>query len=359
MSQRVKNELLVVFHNGQADCGLSTAGYFGRTGGRQSGHAGPVRASTYRCDDEFLQLQHGVLSRPQAIGLGLTSSAIAARLDSGRWQRLHRGVYAAFSGDPGRATMLWAAVLRAGPAAVLSHQTAAELHGIPDSSAQAIHVLVPSGSRVGPIAGVAVHYSQRVVEARHPVLLPPQTRIEEAVLDLAGAARNLDAALGWVLRACGSRRTTPGKITDAMQLRSRLRWRDQLSEALGLAADGVHSLLEFRYVNRVERPHGLPPSRRQRAVRRAGRREYQDVDYEPYELVVELDGRAAHPEGLRWNDIRRDNANAAAGQLTLRYGWAAVTGRPCAVAAEVGATLSRRGWGAALRRCGRSCQLPG
>ena len=98
-----------------------------------------------------------------------------------------------------------------------------------------------------------------------------------------------------------------------MLLRSRLRWRTDLSEVLGLAAGGVHSLLEFRYFSRVERPHGLPPGRPQRVVRRAGRRQHQDVDYEAYELVVELHGQAAHPDGLRWNDIRRDNANAAEG----------------------------------------------
>jgi hypothetical protein len=46
-----------------------------------------------------------------------------------RWRRLHPGVYAAFSGQPGRDPVLWAAVLRAGPRAILSHETAAELHG--------------------------------------------------------------------------------------------------------------------------------------------------------------------------------------------------------------------------------------
>jgi hypothetical protein len=36
------------------------------------------------------------------------------RVRSGRWQRLHRGVYVAFSGDPARETVLWAALLRPG-----------------------------------------------------------------------------------------------------------------------------------------------------------------------------------------------------------------------------------------------------
>jgi hypothetical protein len=316
-----------------------------------------VQANAVQCDDDPLMTQRGVLSRPQAISMGFTDSAIAARLRSGRWQRLHAGVYATFSGDLPRQAWLWAAVLRAGRAAVLSHQTAAELHGLASEQAPAIHVLVPSGTPVAPISGVSLHYSRRVGAARHPALLPPRTRIEETVLDLA-AASSLDSALSWTLRACGSRRTTPDKISAAMLMRSRVRWRSELSEVLGLAADGVHSLLEYRYVNQVERPHELPTGRRQRAVRRAGRRQYQDVDYEPYELIVELDGQAAHPESLRWTDIRRDNANAAAGQVTLRYGWADVTQRPCHVAAEVGGALARRGWAGAPRRCCRTCKLP-
>ena len=43
---------------------------------------------------------------------------------------MHRGVYADFTGAPTREAQLWAALLRAGPGAVLSHWTAAERHGL-------------------------------------------------------------------------------------------------------------------------------------------------------------------------------------------------------------------------------------
>ena len=178
------------------------------------------------------------------------------------------------------------------------------------------------------------------------------------MLDLAIGAASLDEALGWIFRACGSRKTTPDRLAAALALRDRMRWRTELGAALGLGAQGVHSLLEFRYVNRVERPHGLPAAARQYRVTRAGQRQYQDVTYQAYGVVVELDGRAAHPVELRWRDIRRDNASAAEGQVTLRYGWADVTQRPCQVAAEVGAVLSGRGWDGWLRRCGPACLLP-
>jgi len=308
---------------------------------------------------DLLGRHAGVLTRPEALRAGLTPKQLAVPLDSGQWQRLHTGVYAAFSGQPGRTSLLWAALLRAGPPAALSHHTAAELDGLVSDQARLIHVMVPSGHQVTPLTGVVLHYSGRLAEARHPARTPPRTRVEETVLDLAGAAVSLDDALGWVLRACGSRRTTPDRLAAALARRSRVRWRAELSATLGLAAAGVHSPLEYRYVHRVERPHGLPTGRRQKLVVRAGQRQYQDVTYQDYGLVVELDGQAAHPAEARWRDARRDNATTAVGRGTLRYGWADVTERPCFVAAQVGDALAARGWAGAPRRCGRSCGLPG
>jgi hypothetical protein len=323
--------------------------------------AEPVKAAPLNNPHDYEDLlarQRRVLARQQALDLGLTSGAIVARLATGQWQRLHRGVYATFNGEPGQPALLWAAVLRTGKSAVLSYATAAELNGFAGPPAPVIHVTVPSGRPVTSGDGIVLHYSSRVTEACHPALLPPRTRVEETVLDLVNAARDLDEAFGWIFRACGSRRTTVPKLQAAMQLRSRLRWRTGLAEALNLAADGVHSLLEFRYVNWAERPHGLPAGRRQRLVIRAGRRQYQDVKYDSYRTVVELDGQAAHPVAGRWIDISRDNANLAAGLVTLRCGWADVTERPCRTAAEVGAVLHQNGWAGQLRRCGPTCELP-
>ncbi len=72
-------------------------------------------------------------------------------------------------------------------------------------------------------------------------------------------------------------------------------------------------------------------------------------------LGVELDGVVAHPPGERWRDFRRDNAGVVDGIVTLRYGWADVTGRPCEVAGQVAAVLRGRGWAGSVRPCGPSC----
>ena len=71
--------------------------------------------------------QAGVISRQQLLAAGLTSQMIATRLERGRWQQLHWGVYAVFTGPPPRAAWLWAAVLRVGPGGVL--KLATELDG--------------------------------------------------------------------------------------------------------------------------------------------------------------------------------------------------------------------------------------
>jgi len=305
---------------------------------------------------ELAWLQHGVLSARQVLNGGLTRDIIRSRLDHGRWQRLHTGVYAVFTGNPDRHAVLWAAVLRAGPGAVLSYQTAAELTGLTERQSAHIHITL-SGRRPGRIPGVKVHLSGRVAQARHPAAAPPRTRVEETVLDLAEVAATLDDAYGWVTRALGRRLTTQERLREAMAQRGRLRWRRELAEALTPDAAGAHSLLEHRYLRDVERRHCLPRGRRQAQVRRDSRTEYRDVLYEAYGVAVELDGMAAHPGDRRWPDIRRDNAAAAIdGVLTLRYGWLDVSEHPCLVALQVAQVLQRRG-AAGFRGCSPACPV--
>ena len=92
----------------------------------------------------LLHSQAGVVSRKQAVDTGLTEKAIDWRLHTGHWQQLHRGVYATFTGVPSRQARLWAAVLRAGPGSVLSHETAAEIHKLIDKPRSRIHISVPA-----------------------------------------------------------------------------------------------------------------------------------------------------------------------------------------------------------------------
>jgi very-short-patch-repair endonuclease len=299
--------------------------------------------------------QAGIIARRQAMSAGLPPDVIDGLVRTGRWQRLDYGVYAAFTGEPGREARWWAALLRAGPEAVLSHWTAAVLCDIIGEYYGPVHVTVPRASKPRRIPGVVVHRMSRTRADRHPVLLPPRTTVEATVLDLAAAARSAEDAFGWVFRATGQRLTTGALLRAALATRPAMRWRGELIQSLGEVGEGVQSSLEYRYVRDVERAHGLPRAARQVRVIRDGTPRYLDNFYELAQVGVELDGRTAHPRGERFRDFRRDNAGAADGILTLRYGWSDVTASPCQVAAQVAAVLSRRGDPTRPRRCSPTC----
>jgi very-short-patch-repair endonuclease len=253
-------------------------------------------------------------------------------------------------------------VLSVGQGAALSHETAAEVHGLIDKPIGLIHISVPAGRRPGrggKIRGVIIHRSRCLTPEWQPPWRLPRTSIEDTVLDLIAAARTFDDAYGWISRAVGRQLTTPQSIGKALAARPRMRWRAWLTAALQDAADGVHSPLERHYVRGVERAHGLPEARRQARRRHASGVKYLDNLYEEQDVCVEVDGIAAHPPESRWRDARRDNANLAQGTQTLRYGWPDVTENRCRTAAEIAKVLRRRGWQGTLRRCGPGCKAAG
>jgi hypothetical protein len=288
--------------------------------------------------------------------VGVSSRHMQDLVRRGRWQRLHFGVYATFTGEPPRSALLWAAVLRAGPRAILSHETAAELDGLTDRPSKTIHVTVPEPQHMRAVPGLVIHRSSRSIGVRPQRRLPLRTATEETLLDLAEVANSFDDVVALLARACQRRLTTPFLIGETLSLRARVRWRTEIEQALRDVDAGAHSALEYRYLRDVERPHGLPTAERQAKAIQNGAVIYRDALYRRYGVAVELDGNASHPAEQRWRDKRRDNAAAVDGIVPLRYGWADVTERPCETAREVAAVLARRGWPGPLRKCGPDCR---
>jgi very-short-patch-repair endonuclease len=310
----------------------------------------------------LLAAQGKAIARYQGAEAGIDPRLMRSKVSGARWQRLQRGVYATFSGDPARETVLWAALLRAGPDAVLSHQTAAERHGLVDAPSPLITITVPASKRPArvKIPGVLIHRSDAVLRTRHPAMLPPCTRVEDTVLDLIQIVSTFDDAYTWICRAIGRRRTTADRIGQAMDARRKMRWRQEIALALGDAEDGALSVLEYRYVRRVERPHGLPVATRQARIRQRTGNSYLDNLYEEHGVCVELDGTAAHPEDEQWRDKRRDNANLLGGIVTLRFGFPELAEHRCESAAYVAAVLNSRGWPGTPHPCPRpACAIAG
>jgi hypothetical protein len=193
--------------------------------------------------------QGGVITRRQALATGLPASTVDSWLQRGYWTRLDRGIYATSGGPPSREALLWAALLRAGPGAVLSHETAAELLGLLPRPAPVIHVTVPARrnpDRAGTMPRVVVHRSDR---AGPPGASPgrrgtgrgrrlPHTGIDDTVIDLTQTSASFGEAFSWLNRAVTLGLTTPRQLRWSAAGRARLHWRAEIGAALAELARG-------------------------------------------------------------------------------------------------------------------------
>lgn len=148
------------------------------------------KAPADRVIADLARVQHGVVSRAQLEAGSLSADQVNGRIASGLLHRAHRGVFAV--GHPvlsPRGTWL-AAVLACGPGALLSHRSAAALHGLLRARGPS-HVTATKGRRrhgrhLRLHSCRAFPDSDRTVVDRIPVASIPRT-----LLDLAatGAAK--------------------------------------------------------------------------------------------------------------------------------------------------------------------------
>jgi hypothetical protein len=325
---------------------LATAPFSGRQP-RKSG-AMPAMPDAFA----FVLLeQHDVFSLGQARRSGLTDDFVRSQLRAGKWQRVRPGVIVVHNGPLSDEDNLWAALLSCGSGALISHDSAAYLQGSLAKAPSRIHISIPGNRRIAAKSGVVLHRATVAVSQARGCR-PPQTSVEDTVLDRADGAARAEQVIDLIVTALMKRRTTTGALATALARRRRARWRELIRDLLDDGA-GIESPLEWRFREGVERPHGLPIAERQDVVVVGSRRERRNVAFRAQRVVVELDGRLGHDGVGAFRDMRRDNAAAVRGELTLRYGWADVAGRPCEVAQQLADILRKRGWQGTFTRCRR------
>jgi very-short-patch-repair endonuclease len=259
--------------------------------------------------------QDDVIDRGQLLRLGFTRNAIEHRLATGRLRQLWPGVYAVGRREPTRRGWWWAALLRCGPIAVLSHESAAQLWGIRTSPLLPIHVSVPSGVRRRG-RGIVVHRRKGLDATTAPRRNGiPVTGIAQTIVDVAAGydSEQLERLIG---------------DADALDLIDPETLRSEMEAFRGYpGARGLRKLLDrqmFVVTDTMLEQRLLP------IADRAGLSEPQtqvwvngfrvDFFWPELGLVVETDSLRYHRTAARQTrDRLRDQAHMAAGMTPLRF----------------------------------------
>ena len=296
---------------------------------------------------QLLYTQDDVLSRRQALRL-LSQKTIRHRLESGRWQVAHAGIYVAHSGPITCDQRRWVAVLAAGGGrcALLGGLSALEMFGPRGQPSQRFHVVIPASRRDDdPPPGVVVHRTRTLTPRDiHRVGAPPSTTRARSVIDAAQWAATDEGARLVVAAAFQQCLVSYAEIEAALSRLQRVRRRSLIMTTAADAQDGSHSVGELDFL-RLCRRRGLPsPSRQLVRLDARGGRRYLDALFEEWQVQVEIDG-AQHLELEQWwADQQRQNDLWVAGLRILRFPTWVIRERPDEVAAQVRAALLHAGW---------------
>ena len=288
---------------------------------------------------------HGVFSRVDALGLGISSTALESRTQAGIYRRLFPGVYAVAGSPETRSQRLAAAVASFPTLAAVSHSTAAELWGLTNRQMLSFDVVTIRWDRVHR-PEVRVHESLDLLPADVveldgiPITTPTRT-----VVDLGASNRwivesalehgirkglfTLDEVDAFVRRVARRGRRGVGVIKPL--LKARQQWDTTTESALEdefrkLLAEWGLPIPKLQYEVRDER--GI-------LVARA------DFAYPEQRILIELDSEAHHMDRITFRrDRTKQNRAAILGWTVLRYTWWDVIEAAGRVASEIRSLVS-------------------
>jgi hypothetical protein len=269
--------------------------------------------------------QWGRISAAQLVALGIDSWVIARWVDTGYMHVVHPRVYALGHRAPSIEADLTAAVLYAGPGAMLSHATALWWLGLLDKQPWTIDVSTPRRCRSLPRINV---HSRRACERIWERVLPT-TSVEQTLLDYAAVA-----PLERVRHALAN--ADYHKVLDIPALQAiagngSAKLRKALTRHEPRLAR-TRSPLERIFLPFCERT-GIPlPDDVNVWIERV----LVDAVWFQQKVVVELDGKDNHSS---WAQIQRDRSNELRLRAALfdvrRYGWAQLDDEPALVESDL------------------------
>ncbi|HUQ59718.1 hypothetical protein [Lentzea sp.] len=254
----------------------------------------------------------GVISAGTLRSPGVPNPWLKCR-PGGPWQRMHSGVVLLHNGPPTRDQHLTAALMRAGPGAVVTGAEACRRHGLPARGTE-IHVLVP-----GSVRG-----SGSLIVERASLMPPacdvggfPVVSAARAVVDACRQMRSADEATGLVAAAIQRGRCTPSSL--AAEARTN-RYGTKLVRSVLKELGHAESVAE-RDARRLSRRIRLTTPHWNVTIADAdgvviGR---PDAWYDDVGLAWEIDSRAFHYGARDYErTLARNSRYAAAGILVVQ-----------------------------------------
>jgi very-short-patch-repair endonuclease len=279
--------------------------------------------------------QHGVVSRAQLLELGLGYRAIDERIGHGRLHPVHRGVFAVGHRVRTRDGTWLAAVLAAGPDAVLAFRSAGALWGVRNSGRLEV-ICARKLRRPGiEVHRIALADDEVTIEHGIPVTTPART-----LFDLAAVVT--PAQLEAAFNEAQYRRLTSPVSLDALLARYPGR---RGTQALRRVLDNHRKNGETRTRSELEREliqlvdaYKLP---RPIINRTTGHGEL-DARWPEQRVIVECDGFAAHGTRKAFEDDRaRDRALVVDGWRVIRLTWRQLTEDPDTIAEQLATLLAQ------------------
>lgn len=291
-----------------------------------------------------MRRQHGLISRSQALGEGMTGRQIEGRLRSGVWEREASGVYRHEAVPSTVRSRLLALCMAHG--AVASHRSAAALHPIEGYRLDRVEVVVPPGK--GRCIRGARRYESSQMDLFKPVERDgiPCTSVGRTVLDLATVVsrRQLDRTIDAVLRDGQLRLSDLYAVLVSHARRGRrgcAALRASLAERFD---DGVVPLSDWsRMVAGLLVDAGLDHPALEHRVRRADGSFVAQVDlaFPSHRVAIELDSARWHDNRESFvQDRRRWNEITLAGWTVLNFTWRDYADHPARLCEAVAKALA-------------------
>jgi very-short-patch-repair endonuclease len=283
---------------------------------------------------EVASRQKGAVSAEQLLALGLSRTAIAYRVETGRLHRVHRGVYLVGHRVPAPLAYEQAALLACGDDSFLGYRTAGRMFEVLEYDGP-VELTVRGDHRV---PGLLIHTTRRL-ERRDTTVRDGLrvTTLDRTLLDCAEVldARDYERV---VEQAFAQKRVTEAMLRGVIARTPGRRGGRLLSALLDYRGDDGYTLsLAEDHLRRLQRSARLPPFK---ANVRVGPY-LVDFFFPDSGVIVEVDSWAHHSDRHTFERDRRKRQDLQArGYTVIPVTWHQLTKEPEATIARIAAAIA-------------------